>query len=276
MASQAVNAATFAEQMPAHACDAHLHIYGSQGQGGADVAAYRAMQTRLGTRRAVIVTPRPHGTDNRITLEAIQRLGAADTRGVAVLHPSVSDTELARLHEGGVRGIRFTLYTPTHAVTTADMIEPLAARVAALGWHVQLHMTAEQIAAHREMLKRLPAPIVFDHLARIAPELGTAHPAFATVQHLLGEGRAWIKLSAPYLVSQQGIGAAYRDQDVLARAFYETAPTRMVWGSDWPHVTERDKPTPELLHATLLRCLPEEAMRQRVLVDNPAQLYGFG
>jgi len=121
--------------VPAPACDAHMHVYdrrfafdGPMVDGGT-AADYRCVQRRLGTARTVVVTPRVHGTGNDVTLDAIARLGADRTRGVAVLHPGVGDGELRRLHDGGVRGIRFTLYTPEHAVTGFDMVEPLAHRV---------------------------------------------------------------------------------------------------------------------------------------------------
>jgi len=237
---------------------------------------YRLLQRRIGTQRTVVVQPRIHGTDNSVTLAAIRALGASSTRGVAVVRPEVGDDELARLHAGGVRGIRFTLYTPTHAATDFSMVEPLAHRMHALGWHVQLHWSADQIAEHAALLERLPCTIVLDHLARLALPDAQAHPAFAVVRRLLDNGRTWIKLSGAYLDSKLGAEGGYADTTAVAQAWVRHAPERMVWGSDWPHPTERGaKPDDAQLFDLLHQWVPDEAVRRRVLVDNPARLYDF-
>lgn len=273
---------------PAHACDAHMHVYDrrfahaeSAGSLVEDATAdnYRdAVQARLGTQRTVVVTPRAYGVDNRVTLDAIQHLGADRTRGIAVLRPSVSDAELALLHQGGIRGIRFTLYTPAHAVVGFDMVETLSRRVSELGWHVQMHWTADQIVEHEDLLQRLPSTIVFDHLGRLPMPGGIDHPAYPIMRRLLDAGRAWIKLSGPYLDSQVGEEGGYRDLDRVAHAWLDAAPERLVWGSDWPHVTERDKPDkPDdgKLFNLLSRWVAEDITRRKILVDNPARLYDF-
>ncbi|PQV54565.1 amidohydrolase [Paraburkholderia sp. BL21I4N1] len=273
-------------QVPAGACNAHLHIFerrfladGNGVNGGfvehATVADYLAVQTRLGTQRTVVVTPRPYGTDNRVTLDAIRQFGPEHARGVAVLRPDVTDTELAALHEGGIRGIRFTLYTPANAVVSFEMVEPLARRVAELGWHVQLHWTAAQIVDHRTMLSRLPASIVFDHMARLPLPAGAADPAFAIVRGLAETGRAWVKLSGPYLDSSVGLAGGYADIAPTARAWIAAMPERVVWGSDWPHTTEAHKPDDADLFDLLADWTGDDATRRRILVDNAAALYGF-
>jgi predicted TIM-barrel fold metal-dependent hydrolase len=268
-------------EVPALACDAHMHIYDrARGTGAgvlaqAGVAEYRALQARLGTTRTVIVTPRAHGTDNTPTLDGIARLGAERTRGVAVVDTSVTDAELEGLHAGGVRGIRFTLYTPENAPTSFAMVEPLAARVHALGWHVQLHWTAAQIVEHAAMLERLPTPMVFDHLARLPAADGPRHPAFEVVRRLIDRDRAWAKLSGAYLDSVVGEAGGYADVEAIARAWSEVAAERTVWGSDWPHPTERHKPDDARLMNLLLSWTDGAAGLRRVLVDNPARLYGF-
>lgn len=270
---------------PEGACDAHMHVYDRRFALHAppdamvdDATAddYRLLQRRIGTQRTVVVQPRIHGTGNSVTLAAIRALGASRTRGVAVVRPEVSDDELARLHAGGIRGIRFTLYTPTHATTDFSMVEPLAHRVHALGWHVQLHWSADQIAEHAALLERLPCTIVLDHLARLALPDAQAHPAFAVVRRLLDNGRTWIKLSGAYLDSKLGAEGGYADTTAVARAWVRHAPERMVWGSDWPHPTERGaKPDDAQLFDLLHQWVPDEAVRRRVLVDNPARLYDF-
>ncbi|WP_336693896.1 amidohydrolase family protein [Delftia acidovorans] len=276
--------------LPAGACDAHLHVFdpcfAAQApqamRAHATAADYAQLRGAMGLERAVIVQPRAHGTDNRATLQAIESLGASRTRGIAVVHPDITDAQLQALHDGGIRGIRFSLHTEHDAAVRLDMLEPLAERIAALGWHVQLHWLASQIEAHAALLQRLPCTLVFDHMARLADIADSAdgaglhEPAFGVVRGLVQQGRAWVKLSGPYLNSRAGLAAAYADCDALAQAWVAEAPQRLVWGSDWPHVTEAAHPpqTPMLL-ALLSRWIPDAALRERVLVDNAAELYGF-
>lgn len=270
--------------MPAGACDAHLHAFDPRFapqapdamRTGATAGDYAVLRDRLGLRRAVIVQPRAHGTDNRATLQAIRLLGVAHTRGIAVVHPDVDDAELRALHEGGIRGIRFSLHSDRDAAVSLDMLLPLAQRIAALGWHVQLHWLAEQIVAHGALLQCLPCTMVFDHMARLPVSQGAAHPAFGIVRGLVRQGRAWVKLSGPYLNSDAGLAAGYADGDAVARAWVREAPGRVVWGSDWPHVTEAAHPPDTALMLALLeRWIPDAGLRKRVLVDNAAGLYGF-
>jgi D-galactarolactone isomerase len=265
-------------------CDSHIHIYDRaflqdpNAQGfveHADVAAYRKIQARIGTSRVVIVTPRCYGTDNAVTVDAIRQLGIDNARGVAVLNPDVTDAELAALHEGGIRGIRFTLYTPKNAAVSFDMVEPLAQRIAGFGWHVQLHWTADQLVEHEAMLRRLPCAMVFDHRARLPLQDGAHHKAFDIVRSLADADRAWIKLSGPYLDSQAGLEGRYADITPMARAWVDAVPERLVWGGDWPHVTETHKPDDAMLLDLLNDWTPDEATRERILVTNPAALYGF-
>jgi predicted TIM-barrel fold metal-dependent hydrolase len=274
-----------ASAAPEGACDAHMHVYDRRFalHGPPDAMLdhataddYRLLQQRIGTQRTVVVQPRAHGTDNGVTLAAIQALGAERTRGVAVVRPEVSDVELERLHAGGIRGIRFTLYTPANASTDFAMVEPLAQRVHAFGWHVQLHWNADQIVEHAALLARLPCTIVFDHLARLPLPDAQAHPAYDVVRRLLDKGRTWIKLSGAYLDSQVGAAGGYADTTGIAQAWVRQAPDRVVWGSDWPHPTERTaKPDDAQLFDLLGQWVPDEAARCRVLIDNPARLYDF-
>jgi predicted TIM-barrel fold metal-dependent hydrolase len=266
---------------PADACDCHMHIYdagfpplrpAARMQAQASVTEYQMLQRRLGTRRTVVVTPAVYETDNRVTLDAIARLG--DARGVAVVHPTVTDAELRQLADGGIRGIRFTQFDPATAVTTRDMIEPLSRRVADLGWHAQIHMRADQIAAAADLWERLPSTIVFDHMGRLPQPIGLDHPAFAIIRRLIDKGRTWVKLSGAYLDTKAG-PPAYADATAVARAFAAAAPERMVWGSDWPHPTETQKPDDAVLFDLLADWVPDAATRQRVLVGNPQTLYGF-
>jgi predicted TIM-barrel fold metal-dependent hydrolase len=241
----------------------------------ASVADYRLLQKRLGTARTVVVQPAAYGTDNAVTLDAIAGLGIERTRGIAVVHPAVTDTELLAMKKGGVRGLRFTLHDARTAVTSADMIEPLAVRVNRLGWHVQLHLLAEQIVEMEALIARLPGTIVFDHMGRLPQPEGIHHRAFSIVRRLLDNGRTWVKLCGAYLNTRSG-APHYEDVKPIARAYIEHAPERCVWGSDWPHPTEPHvKPDDAVLFDLLHDWVPSEAVRQKILVDNADALYGF-
>ena len=273
---------------PAFACDCHLHIYDTarfpQVQPGAvpnaRVAEYRLLQRRLGTARSVIVTPRPYGTDNRVTLDAIAQFGV-NARGVAVVHPGVTDAELKSLDAGGIRGIRFSIggTSSTPAVTTIDMIEPLSKRVNGLGWHVQINMPSDQIVAVGDLLHRLPSPIVFDHMGQLPLPDGLKHPAFIIIRRLIDKGRTWVKLSvgtaAGLNVATKHGTPTYDDVNKVGQAFVQAAPERMVWGSNWPHPNEIDKPDDAVLFDLLAQWAPSEPARARILVENPETLYGF-
>lgn len=261
---------------PAGSTDCHIHIYDPRFQPfvtrptNATVADYRLLQQRLGFSRVVIVQPRNYATDNSVTLDAIKHFGIATARGVGVIHPTVTDAELKRLHEGGIRGIRFTTGDSHTAVTTVDMIEPLAKRIASFGWHVQLNMPVEQIVEQADVLRRLPVQMVFDHMGKLT---GIPHPAFDVIRGLVDQRKAWVKVSGAYFVTQVG-PPTYADATTVAMAFLRSAPERMVWGTNWPHPWPKDPPDDaEVLD--LLLTWADEATRQRVLVSNPAALYGF-
>jgi predicted TIM-barrel fold metal-dependent hydrolase len=237
------------------------------------VPEYRLLQRRIGTTRVVIVQPRNYATDNRVTVDAIARLGP-HARGVAVLHPTVSDAELKRLQSAGIRGIRFSLGDPATAVVRPDMIEPLAKRIADLGWHVQLNVEGEQIVALADVLRRLPTPIVFDHLAHPTLPAGIEHASHAIVRGLIDRGRTWVKLSGAY--SNSSIGPPYPEATRIAQTFVRAAPERLVWGSDWPHPgVPTNKPNDALLFDLLTEWAPDVVTRNRILVQNPETLYGF-
>jgi D-galactarolactone isomerase len=271
---------------PANACDCHHHIYDAERfppaepqagfQPNARVAEYRLLQRRIGTTRNVVVTPRPYVTDNRVTLDAIAQFGS-NARGVAVIHPTITDPGLDTLARGGIRGIRFSLSTDpnqTSAATTLDMIEPLSKRVNALGWHVQINMDGDQIVAASDLWSRLPTPIVFDHMGHIPQPIGVRHPAYALIRRLVDRGRTWVKLSVTYDNTKDG-PPAYADVTKVAQAYVQAAPERVVWGSNWPHPNETSKPDDATLFDLLARWAPSESMRHRILVENPQVLYGF-
>jgi D-galactarolactone isomerase len=275
-------------QAPALACDCHQHIYDTARfppvQAGAipnaRVAEYRLLQRRIGTTRNIIVTPRPYSTDNRVTLDAIAQFGP-NARGVAVIRPTVTDAELKMLDAGGIRGIRFSLSAnpTTAAVTTLDMVEPLSKRVNALGWHIQMNMDADQVVAAGDLWNRIPSTIVFDHMGQLPLPDGVKHPAFTIIRRLIDKGRTWVKLSvgtsAASDLHAKDHAATYTDVNKVGRAYVQAAPERMVWGSNWPHPNEANKPDDAVLFDLLAQWAPNEGTRHRILVENPEKLYGF-
>lgn len=266
---------------PPLACDCHHHIYDTarfpavqRPEPDATVKEYRLLQRRLGTTRDIVVTPSAYGTDNRVTLDAISQLGA-NARGVAVLHPTITHSELTDLNRGGIRGIRFSLNSSPNgnkAVTTLDMIEPLSKRINELGWHVQINAGGEQILAAADLWNRIPTPIVFDHIGHIPQPMGIKHPAFALIRRLIDKGRTWVKLSVTYDNTKDG-PPTYADVTKVAQAYVQAAPERMVWGSNWPHPNEENKPDDAVLFDLLAQWAPNEATRHRILVENPTELY---
>lgn len=268
-------------RVPQNSCDSHIHIMdarfpaapGSIVGAGMDVASYRKVQAQLGTRRVVIVQPKVYGTNNDCILDAVSQFGG-QARGIAVIHPTVSEQALSAQNAGGIRGVRFSVWSAKDAVVSIDMLEPVAQRIREYGWHVQLHMHGDQIVEHEALLKRLQVPIVFDHMGRLPPELGAKHPAFKIICDLIHADRAWVKLAGAYLNTRTG--APYDDATEIARAFVQQAPERLVWGSDWPHTTEKEnKPNDLGLLELLLKWAPDEQTRSKILVSNPAALYGF-
>jgi len=265
---------------PANACDCHMHIYNANypvapsatlKPPDALVADYKLLQQRLGTSRNVVVTPSTYGTDNRVTLDGMAQIGAT-ARGVAVVDTSVSDAELKRLNDLGIRGIRFNLVQA--GATTVEMIEPLSKRINDLGWHIQVHMKGEQIVGIEDLLLRVPSPIVFDHLGRLAQPNALDNPGFKTISKLIDKGKTWVKLSGAYQDSKVG-PPSYSDTIPVARAYIKAAPQRVVWASDWPHPTEKEKPDDAVLFDLLAEWAPDSASRSLILVENPATLYGF-
>ena len=272
--------------LPPLACDSHMHIFDTRYAPSphwertppdAPVAAYRQVQQRLGTSRSVVVTPSTYGTDNACTLDALDHFGEG-ARGVAVVAHDVGDAELDRLHARRVRGLRVNFVSPqSWGETTPEMLTTLARKVARQpGWHIQVFMHPEQIVAWASVLAALPVPLVVDHLGRIAPAKGPAAEAFGVLRRLLDGGNTWVKLSGAYMRSTVH-GPSYADTLPLGRALVQAAPERLVWGSDWPHTTEAPGTVNDADLVDVLQAwCGSTAVMDRILVDNPAQLYGFG
>ncbi|HZS84523.1 MAG TPA: amidohydrolase family protein [Stellaceae bacterium] len=268
-------------QAPPFACDTHMHIYEKRfpilpdavPPPEAPVAAYRAVQRRLGIARAVIVQPNAYGKDNRCTLEAIAALGLDTARGIAVIDEATPDAEIEHLTRAGIRGIRFHLMP--RGYLGWDVIEALSARVQPFGWHSQIQLDGRSFPEREAVLRRLPGTIVVDHVGRFHDPVPPEHPAFQSLLRLIDTGRFWVKLSAPYeSLSREG-PPRWGDVGALAKALVAHAPERMLWASNWPHPGQPTLPDDADLLDLLLDWAPDEATRRRILVDNPAALYGF-
>ncbi|SAK80731.1 amidohydrolase 2 [Caballeronia calidae] len=268
-------------RLPDGAIDCHMHIYDDRfpiaagatlRPPNATVAQYRALQKRLGVSRNVVVTPSTYGTDNRCTLDALKHFGD-DARGVAVVDASVTDDELHALHRGGIRAIRFNLSFPGAA--TAEMIAPLAARIANLGWHIEIVIPGAKLPAIESQLSALPCPLVIDHIAHVPQPEGTSSEAFRAARRLVEKGNTWITLSGPYVDTKSG-APAYADVAPVAKAFIDMAPERMLWGTDWPHPSEKGaKPGDAILVDVIAGWIGRADWQRMIFVSNPAKLYGF-
>jgi len=269
--------------VPPGSCDTHMHIYGPWEKYPlapssvfspplALVDDYRAIQRRLGLERVVIIQPSGYGTDNSCTMDAVKALGDG-ARSVVVVDKSVTDGELQRLTDLGARGIRFYMFPG--GILSWEVLAELAARVHAFGWHVQLQMDGRYLAEREETLLRLPGNLVIDHVGKFIEPVQVDHPGFKSLLDIIDRGNCWVKLSAPYETSKDG-PPLYRDVGVLAKALVKAAPERMLWASNWPHPLAHDqKPDDAVLLDVLLDWAEDDATRRRILVDNPAELYGF-
>ncbi len=271
---------------PPGACDCHMHIFDSRfplaakarrKEPEATVTHYRGVQQRLGLSRVVVVQPTAYGRDNRCTLDAMVQLGERgdSARGVAVIDEGTTDTEIECLHQAGMRGVRFRMLEPPELPW--DLLEPMAARLANFGWHVQFQMDGRDFETREALLKRLPCTLVIEHVGKFLEPVPVDHPGFQSLLRLVDTGRVWVKLSGAYMMSKSG-PPLYSDIGVLAKALVRRAPERLVWASNWPHplpAADGAKPDEATLLDVMLDWAPVEVTRNRILADNPAKLYGF-
>lgn len=268
--------------VPTGACDTHMHVYDAavpSAPGGPPIpghfpaARYREMQARLGLARVIVVQPNAYQDDNRVTLGAIRAIGAG-ARGVGVVKPGVSDAEIERLAQGGIVAQRI-FHLPNGAVSLAQMDEVMA-RVHPFGWHANIQLDGRELPQYEAQIARLPGKFVIDHTGKYLEPVAPDHAAFKALLRLIDTGRCWVKLSAPYETSRTG-APGYEDVARLARALARHAPERMLWASNWPHPSAPQDAVPDDadLLDLLLDWAPDEATRRRILVDNPAALYGF-
>jgi 2-pyrone-4,6-dicarboxylate lactonase len=267
---------------PPGSCDTHAHVIGSPERypftpkrsytpPPAPEEAYLAMHDALGIQRGVLVQVSVHGTDNRLLVETLRR-HPQRLRGIAVVAPDISEAELDVLDAAGVRGLRCNeLFGGGIGL---EAMETLAKRIAHRGWHLQLLIDGPRLLSASARLARLPVPFVVDHMGYIPAANGVGDPGFQELCKLLKEADCWVKISGANRISLQPI--PYRDTIPFARALVETRPERLVWGTDWPHVAiDGPMANDGALLDLLAEWVPDEATRNRILVDNPAALYGF-
>jgi predicted TIM-barrel fold metal-dependent hydrolase len=295
--------ATLLLAMPPGACDCHVHVFAPERfpyaprraytPGPASVDDLLAFESGIGISRCVVVQPSVYGADNGALLAALRRLGDR-ARGVAVIDPErTTDDELDALGQAGVRSVRVNLESrgerdPRKAERE---LQAAADRVGSRGWSIQVFAGLPLLAELKEALLRLPVPIVADHFGGARGEGGTDQPGFAALLDMLGSGMLYVKLSAPYRSSRREPG--YEDMAGIARALIAAGPERALWASDWPHTgggatgsgDRRDRnpfdiepfravDVPNVL-SLLSQWAGDETTWRRILVDNPARLYGF-
>ena len=266
---------------PPGACDAHCHVFGpgerfpyapnrTYTPPDAPKEMLAALHKFLGFSRAVLVQASCHGIDNSAMLDAI---AASDNtiRGVAMVGGHVTDAELERLHAGGARGARFNFVAHLGGAPDLKVVESVAARIAPLGWHLQLHLDAEDIHTYRDFLNRLRVPFIIDHMGRVQAQHGLDQQPFKLLLDLMKNELAWIKVSGPERISAKG--KPYHDAIPFARALIDAAPDRVLWGTDFPHPNVKAMPNDgELVDLFAMTC-DDEGLRRKILIDNPTRLY---
>jgi predicted TIM-barrel fold metal-dependent hydrolase len=269
--------------MPAGACDSHVHVFEAAAKyPSVDTPHYtlpdgsldklQQMAGVLALQRFVIVQPSYYGTDNRCMLDALSAAGAC-ARGVAMVGESCTDQELNAMHVRGVRALRLDLFSRSNW-STADIIayiERSVRQTRAIGWHVQFYTPGWVVRDLLPFLADLDADFVIDHMGYMLESDGLTNADFDRLLETIRRGRGWIKLSAPYRLAKDG---NFDRLTPMARALIEAAPERMIWGSDWPHIPEGGRDTGALLNL-LTDWAPNGETRERILVHNPARLFGF-
>ena len=270
---------------PALACDAHCHIFGPADRfpfsptrtytpPDSGIDRFELLQNRLGLERAVFVQASCHGVDNSAMVDAIQR-GRGRYAGVAMIDGSFTDADLAHLHDSQVRGIRFNFVAHLGGAPDLDEFWELTHRVAALGWHIVLHLDAKDFTKYSGVLDAIPTSYIIDHMARVPASDGLEQEPFERLlERLATDDRCWVKISGAERLTD-GRTAPYDDVVPFGRALVDCAPQRVLWGTDWPHPNLAVMPDEGELLDLLTAFAPDEATRNRILVDNPQVLYGF-
>ncbi|HEX2565742.1 MAG TPA: amidohydrolase family protein [Burkholderiales bacterium] len=271
-------------KLPAGACDTHFHVFGPERAfpyapersytpaGEAPKEKLFALHDFLGIERGVVVQSNAHGLDNSASADLIAAR-PANYRGVALVAPNVSDAALKKLNEQGFRGARFHFMKHLGRGAAMDEILALAPRLAAIGWHLQIHMESALIAEMAGALKRSPVPIVIDHMGRIDASLGPHQKPFRDLMELLKDRNVWVKVSGSERASRQP--SPWRDAVPFAKRLVAEFGDRTLWGTDWPHPNLKEVPDDGVLVDLLSEIAPSEAQRHALLVENPQRFYGF-
>ena len=277
---------------PIGAVDAHCHVFGPGDRFpyaperkytpcDATKEQLFALRDHLGFARNVIVQATCHGTDNRALVDALEA-SAGLARGVASVGQDVTDVELCRLHDAGVRGTRFNFVKRLVDFTPREVLLDIATRVAPFGWHVVVYFEARDLPELWEFFTTLPTTVVVDHMGRPDVSQPVDGPEFELFVRLMREhGNVWAKVSCPERLSVAGPPAVdgeqlpYRDVVPFARRLVETFPDRVLWGTDWPHPNVKWMPDDAALVDLFPLMAPEQDLQYKILVDNPARLYGF-
>lgn len=271
---------------PPLACDAHCHVFGPAASfpfspsrtytpPDSGIDDFERLQERLGLSRAVFVQASCHGNDNSAMVHAIQR-GQGRYAGVAMIDDSYTDADLKHLHENRVRGIRFNFVAHLGGAPDIDQFWRLVRRVEPLGWHIVLHFDAKDLPDYAELLDAIPMPYIIDHMARVPAVDGVDQQPFQQLLELMrSDERCWVKISCAERLTA-GKVAPFDDVVPFARALVKAAPDRVLWGTDWPHPNMAVMPDEGMLTDLLAAYVPDEALRNQILVDNPQSLYDFG
>ena len=272
--------------VPPNACDCHAHVFGPGKRypftphglytpADALPGDFRHMLDALGLTRGVLTQPSVYGTGNDAMLDAIKR-DPERLRGIAVVPYDVAREEIERLHEAGVRGVRCNIVDLKFGKgqLPIDNLKTLAARMAPFGWNIEFLMHVNEFPDLDRQFADFPVPVVFGHLGYVPTKEGTETEGFKALLRLMRDGRAWVKLTAPYRLTLSHL--PYPDVDAAARILVDMAPERLLWGSDWPHVFIKSPvPNDGDLLDLLAHWVPDEKMRERILVANPTELYDF-
>ncbi len=270
-------------------CDCHFHVFGPAerypyGSGlryvppSAPLGEYRVFARRLGIERMVFVQPSAYGRDNACLLDAMRQVGAP-CRGIVDVDEDIPDAEVARLQAAGVCGVRVNvspIKTPEAglAAKLRPRIERLAARCAEIGWQVDFLLPGWLTRELMDILRNLPVDFALAHMGMFLARDGVGQPGFQQLLDLLrhGEGRCWVKLTGVYRIS---VVPDFADAAPMAHALIAAAPDRVIWGSDYPHLSFADRVSSVALFNLLGRWAPDAATRRKILVDNPQQLFKF-
>jgi predicted TIM-barrel fold metal-dependent hydrolase len=268
------------EAPPRNSCDCQFHISGegyktrpgaTYHSPGATYQAARKMHEVLGIDRGVIVQSTVYATDHTIVLDALSALGPS-YRAIGVMDDSVSDAEMAKLSKAGVRGVRFSFGKHLNMIPSAELFARSAARCKEIGWIVKINLPEDGLATMVPTIKALrDQPVVIDHLGRMR---GLQDPNLPAMIEFLRQGNIWVMMSNGHRVSKR---PQFSDAIAVGKKYIETNPERMIWGSDWPHPLHTDymPNDAELLELFYRYTDNDQAMRQKILVDNPAKLFGF-